>query len=155
VAESRSVTELAARCRSRVADPPRLAVPEASVLGLPPAAPPAASDAATWAAACDQLDDYAQRLDRCGRALDEAQRAFGAPLAARDELRGLLGAYRTRAARSGLAEDPELTVAYEAARDLLWSAPCDVPLARRRVEEYQHAVRVAVGADPHEEGAPS
>jgi len=156
VAATASVTELAARCRSRIADPPRLAVPEASILGPPPAAPVvAASDAVAWAAARHELDEYARRLDRCGRALDEAERAFGAPLAARSELRGLLGAYRTRAARSGLAEDPALTVAYEAARDLLWSAPCDLPEARRRVEEYQHAVRVAVGADPHEEEGPS
>jgi hypothetical protein len=156
VAQTASVAELAAKCRSRIADPPRLAVPAASVLGPPPAARAAdATNAEAWASARDELDGYARRLDRCGRALDEAERAFGVPLATRDELRGLLGAYRTRAARSGLAEDPELTVAYEAARDLLWSAPCDLTEARTRVAEYQHVVRVAVGADPHEEEAPS
>ncbi len=153
VTESTTVVDLAERCRSRIADAPRLAVPEASVIGAPPAAPPAASDAATWAAARAALDDYARRLDRCGRALEEAHRAFGAPLEERDDLRGLLGAYRTRAARSGLAEDPQLADAYEAARDLLWSAPCNLPLARQRVEEYQHAVRLAVGADPPVEDA--
>jgi hypothetical protein len=68
-------------------------------------------------------------------------------LAARDDLRGLLGAYRTRAGRTGHAEDAQLSIAYEAARDLLWSAPCDLAQARQRVAEYQHAVRVAVGAE--------
>lgn len=156
VAATASVSELAARCRDRIADPPELAVPAASVIGPPPAAPVAdSSDAASWTSAREQLDEYARRLDRCGRALAEAEHAYGAPLAARDDLRGLLGAYRTRAARTGHAEDPVLTVAYEAARNLLWSAPCDVPLARRRVEEYQHAVRVAVGAEKYSEGEPS
>jgi hypothetical protein len=156
VAATASVSALAARCRDRISDPPTLAVPDASVLGPPPAAPaPDSSDAAAWAATSAQLDEYATRLDRCGRALDEAERAYAAPLAERDDLRGLLGAYRTRAARSGLAEDPRLTVAYEAARDLLWSAPCDVPLARTRVEAYQHAVRAAVGVETGPEGEPS
>jgi hypothetical protein len=149
VAQTASVSELAVRCRDRIAEPPELAVPDVSVIGPPPDAPGAdSSDAASWAAAREQLDQYATRLDRCGRALDQAQRAYGTPLAARDDLRGLLGAYRTRAARTGHAEDAQLSVAYEAARDLLWSAPCDIALARQRVEEYQHAVRVAVGAEP-------
>jgi hypothetical protein len=152
LAKTASVTALAARCRSRIEGAPRLAVPAASVLGAPPAScATSATTAAAWAAARDELDEYAGRLDRCGRALDEAEQAFRAPLATRDELRGLLGAYRTRAARSGQAEDPVLTVAYEAARDLLWSAPCDLVDARRRVEEYQHAVRVAVGVEQDQE----
>jgi hypothetical protein len=156
LAQTTVVRELADRCRSKVADPPDLAVPDVAVIGAPPDPPSAASsDAASWAAARGALDTYAARIDRCGRALDEAQRAYGAPLDARDELRGLLGAYRTRAARSGLAEDATLATAYEAARDVLWTAPCDLTLARRRVEEYQHAVRVAVGADPGDRGAPS
>jgi hypothetical protein len=148
VAATASVSALAVRCRDRITDPPTLAVPDASVVGPPPTAPaPESSDAAAWAATGAQLDEYAQRLDRVGRALEEAERAYGAPLAERDDLRGLLGAYRTRAARNGLAEDPRLTGAYEAARDLLWSAPCDISLARERVEEYQHAVRAAVGVE--------
>jgi hypothetical protein len=148
VVETATVTELAARCRSRIEDPPRLAVPEVSVLGQPPTAPAADARTATgWAAARQALERYGERLQRCGQALDEASTAYAAPLATRDELRGLLGAYRTRAARSGRAEDPTLTAPYEAARDLLWSAPCDLVEARRRVEAYQHAVRVAVGVD--------
>jgi len=150
--QTMSVTELAERCRSRISDPPNLAVPSAAVVGPPPSMPDQVSDVESWVATRRALDDYAPRLERCARALDAADAAYRAPLTARDELRGLLGAYRTRAARSGLAEDTTLSVAYEAARDLLWSAPCDIDLARERVEAYQHAVRVAVGVDHDEEG---
>ncbi len=143
-----SVAALAERCRSRIADPPRLAVPSVAVLGAPPAARAAAAlTADDWAAARAELDGYQARLERCGRALAEAERAYGTPLEQRDELRGLLGAYRTRAARNGLAEDAALADAYRAAHDLLWSAPCDVREAALRVERYQRAVRVAVGVD--------
>ena len=143
-----SVAALAERCRSRITDPPRLAVPAVTVLGAPPAARAAAAlTADDWAAARAELEGYETRLERCGHALAEAERAYGTPLEQRDELRGLLGAYRTRAARGGLAEDPVLADAYRAAHELLWSAPCDVAEAARRVARYQHAVRVAVGAD--------
>ncbi len=154
-AKTASVGELAERCRSRITGPPRLAVPSASVLGPPPAAQAASARTADdWAAARAEIDGYATRLERCGLALDEAERTYGAPLQARDELRGLLGAYRTRAARNGFAEAPELEDLHRAAHDLLWSAPCDVVEAARRVEEYQDAVRLAVGADhPNEEDA--
>jgi hypothetical protein len=148
-AQTVAVGELAQRCRSRITDPPLLAVPSAVVLGPPPGARAAtARSADDWAAARAEIDGYAARLERCGRALDEAERAYGTPLRRRDELRGLLGAYRTRAARNGFAEDAELEALHRAAHDLLWSAPCDVDAAARRVEGYQRAVRAAVGVDP-------
>ncbi|MGZ8764345.1 MAG: hypothetical protein ACXW2C_01440 [Acidimicrobiia bacterium] len=143
-----SVVELAERCRSRIVDPPRLAVPSVAVLGSPPAERAASARTADdWVAARTEIDGYSARLERCGLALAEAERAYGAPLQQRDELRGLLGAYRTRAARTGFAEDLALTDAFRAAHDLLWSAPCDLAEAARRVERYQQTVRLAVGAD--------
>jgi hypothetical protein len=63
-----------------------------------------------------------------------------APLDHRDELRGLLEAYRARAARYGVAESPQLAADHQAARDLLWSAPCDLVSAERAVRRYQAAV---------------
>jgi hypothetical protein len=132
---------------------PRLAVPDATVLGPPPEVPATDADAAHWATTRGALDEYAGRLDRLASALREAEEAYGTPLRARDDLRGLLGAYRTRAARQGRAEDPEVTEAYRAARACLWSAPCDLVEAERLVTAYQHAVRVAVGADEREEDA--
>ena len=50
-----------------------------------------------------------------------------------DELRGLLGAYKAKAARLGAAEDPGLAERYDQARDLLWTAPCDLAAAAAAV----------------------
>ncbi|MEY9930952.1 hypothetical protein ABH926_005599 [Catenulispora sp. GP43] len=75
--------------------------------------------------------------------LENAQKRVGeirAPLDRRDELRGLLEAYRARAARHGIAETPALTAAHGLARDLLWSAPCDLRGAEAAVRHYQAAV---------------
>jgi hypothetical protein len=70
----------------------------------------------------------------------EAERAVVAALAKRDELRGLLGAYRAKAARLGAVEDAVLAERYERARDLLWTAPCDLAAAEAAVAGYQQAV---------------
>lgn len=58
----------------------------------------------------------------------------------RDQLRGLLDAYRTRAA-GPLVEDAELSRLYRAARDALWRAPCDLDDAQAAVDSYLDAVR--------------
>ncbi|HEX4258171.1 MAG TPA: hypothetical protein VH089_24005, partial [Streptosporangiaceae bacterium] len=58
----------------------------------------------------------------------------------RDELRGLLGAYRAKAAAFGAAEDPTLTSQYRHARDLLWTAPCQLTEADQAVRAYQQSV---------------
>ena len=72
----------------------------------------------------------------------------------REDLRGLLGAYRDRVGKKGLAEDAALDQRYRAAHDVLWSAPSDLAAARTLVAAYQHAVRVAVGADIEPDVAP-
>lgn len=59
-----------------------------------------------------------------------------APVAARNELRGLLGAYRTMAGTMGKAEDPVLCRLHEDASDALYVAPCDLALAERLVRIY-------------------
>ena len=61
-------------------------------------------------------------------------------MAKRDELRGLLGAYKAKAARLGGAEDSGLAQQYDRARDLLWTAPCDLAAAEAAVAAYQQAV---------------
>ncbi|MEU4268419.1 hypothetical protein [Streptomyces sp. NPDC026092] len=76
---------------------------------------------------------------------DELQRARAsltavtAPLAVRAELRGRLDAYKAKVARLGAAEDPLLIERYDAARRMLWSAPCDLRVAEQAVLRYQHA----------------
>ncbi|MFF2325666.1 MULTISPECIES: hypothetical protein [unclassified Streptomyces] len=69
----------------------------------------------------------------------ESLTAVTAPLAVRAELRGRLDAYKAKVARHGLAEDPLLIERYDAARRMLWSAPCDLRVAAQTVLRYQEA----------------
>ncbi|MEU0374119.1 hypothetical protein ABZ070_28470 [Streptomyces sp. NPDC006283] len=69
----------------------------------------------------------------------ESLTAVTAPLAIRAELRGRLDAYKAKVARHGMAEDPLLIERYDAARRMLWSAPCDLRAAEQAVLRYQHA----------------
>ncbi len=64
-------------------------------------------------------------------------------LGRREELRGLLDAYKAKAARLGQAEDTDLTARYDTARDLLWMAPCDLVAAGAAVNAYQQAILAA------------
>ncbi|MEU1133653.1 hypothetical protein ABZ383_27985, partial [Streptomyces sp. NPDC005900] len=70
----------------------------------------------------------------------ESLTAVTAPLAVRAELRGRLDAYKAKVARLGHAEDPLLVERYDAARRMLWSAPCDLRVAEQAVLRYQRAV---------------
>jgi hypothetical protein len=86
-------------------------------------------------------------LDRCEAELaasaaqtQEMRRLAAAAVARRDELRGLLGAYKAKAARLGASEDVAISRRYDQARDLLWSAPCDLGAAEAAVSGYQQAI---------------
>jgi len=70
------------------------------------------------------------------KAADDAESA----LSRREELRGMLQAYKAKAARLGGAEDFDLTERYDAARELLWTAPCDLGAAADAVAAYQQAI---------------
>ncbi|WP_327694944.1 hypothetical protein [Streptomyces sp. NBC_00459] len=69
----------------------------------------------------------------------ESLTAVTQPLAVRAELRGRLDAYKAKVARHGFAEDPLLIERYDAARRMLWSAPCDLRVAEQAVLRYQQA----------------
>jgi hypothetical protein len=116
---------------------------------LPPdiAEPPLESLAAL--AAAGRWVALATELDRCDGALaaavrqtQDCERSATAALANRDELRGLLGAYKAKAARLGVAEDAGLVASYDRARDLLWTAPCDLTAAAAAVAGYQRAIQL-------------
>ena len=143
-----AVRETAQRCREKIADPPRLGVPDVEALGPVPPVPDGADVPGSWTAARAALDAYQARLQQAAAALAEAGRRFAATLAERAELRGLAQAYRAKAAAAGLIEDPGLDAQFTAARAELWRAPCDIAAARGLVETYGHAVQVAVGAIP-------
>ncbi|MEU6808163.1 hypothetical protein ABZ920_03940 [Streptomyces sp. NPDC046831] len=78
----------------------------------------------------------------------ESLTAVTAPLAVRAELRGRLDAYRAKVARHGLAEDPLLVERYDAARRMLWSAPCDLRVAEQAVLRYQRTAAELIGGAP-------
>jgi len=66
----------------------------------------------------------------------------------RDELRGLLGAYRAKAVAVGLAENLEVDELYQTAQDELYSSPCDVDLSERLVGDFGQVIHVRSGATP-------
>ena len=75
--------------------------------------------------------------------LDEVARLVTAEstrLERRDELRGLLGAYRAKAGAVGLAENDEIDALWRAAQDVLYEAPCNVEEAELRVTALQRAI---------------
>jgi hypothetical protein len=132
------------RCVEKVRPLPTLATPSVDALG----APPSIDDlrAMTWPAARAVMQPMLNRLDRLDDAFDEIERRYSAVLAKRDELRGLLQAFRDKAGGSGLAEHPDLEPAFKAAESELWSAPCDVVRAEGLVADYTGAVNAMIAA---------
>jgi hypothetical protein len=93
-----------------------------------------------WTRLASELDLLDRELATATASFKEAERAVVAAMGKRDELRGLLGAYKAKAARLGAVEDSGLAERYERARDLLWTAPCDLAAAEVAVAGYQQAV---------------
>lgn len=137
------VRTLAARCREKVLRAPVLAVPSVAAIGDGPTEPEI--NGLPWQAARTRIEPFVAKLDRVERALDEAARRFGTPLAERDDLRGLLQGYRSKAGANGFAEDPTLEPLYRRAEAVLWSAPCDLDAARALVQEYTAGVNARLG----------
>ncbi|MER5601544.1 hypothetical protein [Streptomyces sp. NPDC002265] len=98
-----------------------------------------------WNRLSPLLESLEQRAEDELLRARESLTAVTAPLAVRAELRGRLDAYRAKVARHGLAEDPFLIERYDAARRMLWSAPCDLRVAEQAVLRYQHAVVELLG----------
>ena len=93
-----------------------------------------------WTRLASELDLLDRELATATASFKEAERAVVAAMGKRDELRGLLGAYKAKAARLGAVEDSGLAERYDRARDLLWTAPCDLAAAEAEVAGYQQAV---------------
>ena len=97
-------------------------------------------DAGRWTRLSSELDLMEHELAEATAGFRAAERDLTALLSRREELRGLLGAYRAKAARLGAAEDPALAERYDRAHGLLWTAPCDLEAAAEAVTGYQQAV---------------
>ncbi|MFP8963724.1 hypothetical protein ACLIYP_24715 [Streptomyces nanhaiensis] len=94
---------------------------------------------ARWHRLSPLLESLEERADEELERARASLTAVTAPLAVRAELRGRLDAYRARVARRGMADDPLLAERYDAARRLLWSAPCDLRAAEQAVLRYREA----------------
>jgi hypothetical protein len=105
----------------------------------------AVKTAGRWLRLAADLDLIEQEAASAARGWQSAERAVQAILDRRSELRGLLDAYRAKAARLGGAERAELAADYARARDLLWTAPCDLAAAADAVRCYQNAVLALPG----------
>ena len=136
----RAVRQVVARCVAQIATAPRFAVPEPAVLGAVP------DDRVA-------LDAYLARLDAVGRAMDFVETAYAAPLARRQELQGLLDAFRVMARRVGEDGDPVVVAALEQLRATLAAVPCDVAAAERYAERLPLLIRSAgtPGPTPRQE----
>jgi len=93
-----------------------------------------------WTRLESELDLLDKQAAAVAKGCRDAEQAATALLDQRDELRGLLDAYRARAAKLGGAEDSDLDARYDRAHELLWTAPCDLSAAADAVTGYQQAV---------------
>jgi hypothetical protein len=93
-----------------------------------------------WIRLASELDLIEKELTAVTARFSDTERTVVSLISTRDELRGLLDAYKAKSARMGAAEDPALAERYDHARDLLWTAPCDLAAAAAAVTGYQQAV---------------
>jgi hypothetical protein len=126
------------RCIEKIADPPRMAVPDPSVLPNDDAGGLTATDIAA-------LEKSLPQWRTVVAALTEALTAFQAPLDQRDELRGLFTSYEAMAADRHLLEVGDVAVAHERAKTLLWSQPLDLSIAEQMVRDFQSSIHAASG----------
>ena len=96
--------------------------------------------AGAWPAAAESLEQWREEAEALRARADAVAAANRAPLERRTDLRGLLDAFRAKAAALGLAEDPALTQRYRAAREALYAYRCDVRRAENLVREYGKAI---------------
>lgn len=96
--------------------------------------------AGRWTRLLSEIDVIEEQAAAAARSCREAEREAAGLLDRRNELRGLLDAYRARAAKLGSAEDQKLEKLHERARSLLWIAPCDLQAASTAVTSFQQAV---------------
>jgi hypothetical protein len=152
-----AVRALADSCRAAQADAvaayQRAVARIAAVPPVPVAADPAPRlaeldalvAAGRWDRLRSELDLLQRELTSVADRFHESERTLVSLLGQRDEQRGLLDAYKAKAARLGAAEDTVLSRLYDEARALLWTAPCDLGAASAAVTSYQQAV-LAIGA---------
>jgi len=89
-----------------------------------------------------ELEALETEITRAGGAAQRSRELATGLLGRRDRLRGRLQSYWEMANRFGLVHDEHADVVgrYGAARDLLWTKPCDLHAATHAVNAFQQAV---------------
>ncbi|MGH9280102.1 MAG: hypothetical protein ACRD12_18635 [Acidimicrobiales bacterium] len=103
----------------------------------------AQADRGDWSGAAAALVAWRAEADRWSADVRRIADANAAPVARRNELRGLLDAYRAKAMAHGRDEDGRLERLHTAAKESLYTAPCAIDEAEARVQEYLGAVNAA------------
>jgi hypothetical protein len=129
-AREAALHKLVEQCVAAVQPAPNYAVPDVEALGDIPNTP-------------DQLDSYLRRLNQVARAMTLAQDAYAGALRDRDELAGRLEAYHAKAVATQVADQRDVSRAYELARDELARRPARMALAGQLVALYQSYLEVA------------
>ncbi len=152
MAELRALVEQVGTAEERLAEAYARVADRIADTGLPPAPHAAAvlqnrladldrlHREARWVPLVDSAAAVERSATRARQRADELREAADGLLARRDELRGRLEAYRAKAARLGYAEHDGLTALHAQARELLWTAPCDLRAGTRAVFAYQQAL---------------
>jgi hypothetical protein len=96
-----------------------------------------------WREARHGLERWSTRTATLVQDARRILHANQAPLEARRQLRGLLEAYRVKAARLHAIEDSELERIYAEAHDALYTAPTDLARVAQLVRRYQEILSAA------------
>ena len=125
--------DVAVRISALPSLPPEISGPPLATLG-------ALADGGQWSRLAAELGRCEAELAAAAAQTADMTQKAAAAIEKRDELRGLLRAYKAKAARLGAAEDPDLAARHERAHGLLWTAPCDLAAAEAAVAAYQRAI---------------
>ncbi|GLZ52030.1 hypothetical protein [Actinomycetospora sp. NBRC 106378] len=133
---------VAAETARLVVGPPGLPVPDRRAPALRTALREAHDDArrGAWAAASTGFTAVSAGVRAARAAATSDHAVLAGLLDRRAELRGRLGALRAKAAARGRSEDLALDALHTRARDLLWTAPCDLAASTVAVRAYQRAL---------------
>jgi hypothetical protein len=138
--EAKSVAETSL---AKIANQPKLGIVSVNALGGPPDLDALAE--APWPAQRTQLHDRATKLSRAEASLRHVIKTHSDLLAERNELRQVVDAFRAKAMAGRIGELPQVSRAYDHARQILWGAPTDLVEARKAVAAYQ----VTISAHMH------
>lgn len=150
-AEARTLRARAAVARSeaaaKIADPEGVAgVPDESLVDeIARRGAALRAETGDWQPRRARLDAWLATAERLVAQLRSVESRNRRPLDRRDQLRGLLSAYRAKAAALGLIEEPTIADLVDEAHSELYTAPTDLSRADELLQELADLVRAETG----------